>query len=76
MIELERLAGYQYCVSGHIDEGRNAFELVLKHFGMKLPRTRRRALASLLLRRSQLRLRGIGFRERQEADVPRDDSSR
>jgi len=72
VLELERLAGYQYCVSGHIDEGRKAFELVLKHYGTKVPRTRRQALASLLLRRAQLRLRGMDFVERREADVPRE----
>ena len=68
-IELESLAGYQYCVSGRIDEGRKAFELVLEHYGMKLPRSRRQALLSLLLRRTQLRLRGAAFRERREADL-------
>jgi hypothetical protein len=70
LIELQRLAGYQYCVSGHIDEGRQAFATVLAHFNMKLPRTRREALLSLLLRRLQLRLRGLRFRERSAADVP------
>ena len=75
MIELQRRAGYQYCVSGHVDEGRHAFSIVLDHYGMKLPRTRREALLSLLMRRLQLRLRGLHFDERREADVDRARSS-
>ena len=70
VIELQRLAGYQFCVSGHIDEGRQAFATVLAHYGMKLPRTRRAALFSLLLRRLQLTIRGLHFRERSTAEVP------
>ena len=70
-IELQRNAGYQYCVSGHIDEGRKAFGAVLAHLGTRLPRSRRRALASLVWRRFQLRLRGLRFRERAEESVPR-----
>jgi serine/threonine protein kinase len=76
VITLQRNAGYQYFVSGHIDEGRNAFGVVLAHFGMKLPQSRRRALLALLWRRLQLQLRGIGFRERQEAEIPQDDLDR
>ena len=70
VVELQRKAGYQYFVSGHIDEGRQAFETVLAPFGMHLARTRRRALLSLLRQRLQLRLRGMAFEERPERDVP------
>jgi hypothetical protein len=76
VITLQRNAGYQYFVSGHIDEGRNAFGVVLDYFGMKLPHSRRRALLALLWRRLQLQLRGIGFRERQESDIPQADLDR
>jgi serine/threonine protein kinase/predicted ATPase len=76
VIELQRKAGYQYFVSGHIDEGRQAFETVLARFGKRLPRTRRQALLSLLLRRLRLRLRGMGFHERSEAEVPPDELER
>jgi tetratricopeptide (TPR) repeat protein len=76
VIELQRKAGYQYFVSGHIDEGRQAFERVLARFGKRLPHTRRQALMSLLLRRIWLRLRGMGFHERREADVPPDELER
>ncbi len=71
IIDLQRRAGYQYCVSGHVDEGRHAFSTVLATFDMKLPRTRRQALLSLLMRRVQLRLRGLRVQERREADVDR-----
>jgi hypothetical protein len=76
VVELQRNAGYQYCVSGHIDEGREAFASVLAHFGARLPRTRRQALVSLLWRRFRLRLRGMTFRERSEHEVPREDLDR
>jgi eukaryotic-like serine/threonine-protein kinase len=76
IIELQRKAGYQYFVSGHIDEGRQAFELVLARFGMSLPRTRRQALVSLLWRRLRLRLRGMAFAERREGDIPSDELER
>jgi hypothetical protein len=70
VVDLQCKAGYQYCVSGHIDEGREAFAIVLAHFGKRLPRTRRQALLSLIARRLQLRLRGMHFRPVREADVP------
>lgn len=76
IIELQRKAGYQYFVSGHIDEGRQAFETVLARFGMRLPRTRRQALVSLLWRRLRLRLRGMAFVERRERDVSIDELER
>ncbi len=43
---------------------------MLASYGMKLPRTRRQALLSLLMRRLQLAMRGLRFRERSVADVP------
>jgi hypothetical protein len=76
VIELQRNAGYQYFVSGHIDQGREAFAVVLKHLGLRLPRTRRQALMSLLWRRFRLRMRGMKFRERTELEVPRDQLER
>lgn len=71
-IDLKRRAGFQYCVSGHIDEGRRAFSEVLAHDGQRLQPTRRRALTSLLLRRLRLELRGTQFRERDANAIPKD----
>ncbi|MBI4510522.1 MAG: protein kinase [Deltaproteobacteria bacterium] len=68
-LELKRRAAEQYLQSGHIDEGLNTIRNVLGEAGLALPATPRRALLSLLLRRAQLRLRGLGFRERRPSQI-------
>jgi serine/threonine protein kinase len=68
-LELQRRAGMQSLISGHIDHGLQALGTVLDSVGLKLARTPRRALWSLLWRRAQLRLRGLGFRERDSSQV-------
>jgi eukaryotic-like serine/threonine-protein kinase len=67
--ELQRRAAYQYCISGHVDEGRAAFREILARIGLALPRSPRQALLSLLARRGLLRLRGFWFRERPAAAI-------
>ncbi len=69
-IELQRRAAEQLLVSGHIDEGLAGLRMVLHSVGLKLADTPRRALVSLLLGRARLRLRGLGFTEREESQVP------
>ncbi len=69
-IDLERKAAFQYCMSGHLDEGQAVLRGVLRRVGMALPRTRLGGLASLVLHRLRLRLRGLGYRERPAASVP------
>jgi serine/threonine protein kinase len=72
-LELRRRAAEQFLRSGRIDPGLDAIRAVLGSLGMKLARTPRRALVSLVLRRAWLRLRGLGYRERAAADVPADE---
>jgi serine/threonine protein kinase len=67
--ELQRRATMQLLISGHVDEGIEALRKVLRPMGMTLPTTPRRALASLLIRRALLRLRGLSFRARDESQV-------
>src|SRR6185437_8409477 len=69
-IDLQRRAAQQLLVSGHIDEGLAGLRMVLASVGLALAETPRRALASLILRRAHLRLRGLGFREREAASLP------
>ncbi|MFI5302199.1 MAG: ATP-binding protein, partial [Polyangiales bacterium] len=69
LVELHRLAARQLLESGHIDEGLSVFGLVLEAIGEDFPRSPRRALASLLIRRAQLRIRGFGHSPRTAADV-------
>lgn len=61
-LDLQRRAGEQLLISGHVDEGKKILEGVLLAIDMKLPASPKRALASLLAWRARLRLRGLGFR--------------
>jgi eukaryotic-like serine/threonine-protein kinase len=63
--ELQLRAADQFLRSGHIDEGLEAIKSVLAGLSLKLPSaTPTRALTSMLLSRARLRLRGLGFVER------------
>jgi hypothetical protein len=69
-IDLHRRAAQQFFISGHLEDARRALDVVLAKLDMTLPRTQRRAILSLLLRRAEVRLRGFGFKERDETEVP------
>jgi eukaryotic-like serine/threonine-protein kinase len=69
-VELKRMAAEQLMKTGYIDRGRALLSEVLEASGMKMPATPRRALLSLLWRRVQLRLRGMGFTARAQEEVP------
>ncbi|WP_145348627.1 serine/threonine-protein kinase [Rosistilla ulvae] len=75
-LQLERKAAYQYCISGHIPEGRAALARVLQHSGMRLSKSPRRALLSMLGQQAMLRLRGLKFRTRNEDQVDPADLTR
>jgi serine/threonine protein kinase/tetratricopeptide (TPR) repeat protein len=72
-VELQRRSFEQLLRAGHIDEGIGVLRVVLASLNMKLPETPRRALLSLIFRRLYLRLRGLGFRERDAAQIPAQD---
>lgn len=67
---LQRCAGEQLLRAGYVDEGLEALGQVLSTLGMQLPRTNWGALVSLVLRRMQIRTRGLRFKERDESQVP------
>ena len=69
-LDLQRRAGEQLMISGHIAEGRAIIERVLVAIDMQLPSTPRRALLSLLFWRGRLRLRGLGFTPKLQTEVP------
>jgi predicted Ser/Thr protein kinase len=62
-LEHTRTAAYLLTTSGYLDEGRSLLGEVLLGIGLSLPRSRRGALASALLSRAQLRLRGFRLSE-------------
>ena len=68
-LELTRRAAEQLLISGHIAEGLAEVHPVLAAAGLRLPTTSRRALVSLLFRRARIRLRGVGFRERDASEI-------
>lgn len=72
-LELTRAGAEQLLRSGHVDEGLIAVEAVLNKVGMALARTPRRAIASLLFRRAQVRLRGLEFTPREASSIPPDE---
>jgi eukaryotic-like serine/threonine-protein kinase len=69
-LEHERKAAENFLRSGYIDEGLRALRGVAAARGLDIPRTPGRALAALLFRRAELRLRGLGFTERPEPEIP------
>jgi serine/threonine protein kinase len=69
-LDFRRRAAEQLLISGHVDQGLDVVRQVLDTLGMKLSETPRGALFSLLARRTQLRLRGLKFKERLEDEIP------
>jgi hypothetical protein len=63
-LSLTHRAADELVRAGYIDRGLELLQQVLAQEDMPLPRTPRRALASLLWRRAMVRLTGLRFRER------------
>ena len=69
-LQLQSRAAYQFLISGHIDEGLATFNQLLAQVGMRLSSTPRRALLKVVLYRTVLLLRGLGFQRRDASEVP------
>ncbi len=69
-VDLRIRAGQELLMTGHVDEGLEVLSTVPPEIGIRLPRGPASAIASLLFRRAQIRLRGLSFVERSEAEVP------
>ncbi len=68
-LELRRQAAEKLLISGHIDRGLAILREVLASVGMKMAETPRRALLSLIVARTKLRLRGFKFQERSVSEI-------
>lgn len=75
-LELEQKAASQLLRGGHIDDGMVVLERVLTSVQIDLPKTPRRALASLLWRRARVRVRGTKFKPRDSSQVSREELAR
>jgi len=69
-LSFKRRAAEQLLMGGHIKEGLDLFNSILSAAGFKLAGGPKRALWSLLLRRFQIRLRGLHFVERDASQIP------
>ena len=72
-LELRRRAAEQQLRAGQIDDGFDTIRSVLAAIGMSLATSPRRALVSMLWQRLKIRMRGLGFTERQLDEVSPDD---
>ncbi len=68
-LDFKRRAAEQLLMGGHIKEGLEVLNSVLSGVGFKLATGPKRALLSLLLRRLQIRLRGLNFVERDANQI-------
>jgi hypothetical protein len=66
---LKRRAAEQLLRSSRYADGVAVLRQVLAAFGLRIPKTPREAIRSLLWRRTQLRLRGTSYRARTEAQI-------
>ena len=75
-LELRRRAAEQLVSTGHLEDGVVLLREVTSEAGLPYPETATGAVASLLLQRARLRLRGIGFVSRDESTLPPRDLAR
>ncbi|CAN5744264.1 hypothetical protein BH18ACI4_BH18ACI4_10440 [soil metagenome] len=72
-LDYKRRAAEQLLMGGHIKEGLEIMRSVLAAVGFTLPAGPKRALVSLILKRIQIRLRGLSFTERDAAEISQAD---
>ncbi len=75
-LELEQKAAFQLLRAGHIDDGLVVLERLLTSVQIDLPKTPRRALASLVWRRARVRMRGTKYEPRDPSQVSREELAR
>ena len=68
-LECQLHAAEQLVISGHIAPGLKTLEALLVEIRVPSPKTPRGTLASLLWNRAQIRVRGLGFRERHRREI-------
>jgi serine/threonine protein kinase len=68
-LDLQRRAAAQLFFSGRLDEGMAVLRTFADIVGVKVPRTTKGALLSLLWRRAKVRLRGLRFTRRDESQL-------
>ena len=68
-VDRRRKAAYQYCISGHLEEGRAALRSLLAPFGITMADGRAAVITRLLLQRGRLRLRGLRFTAKPAAEA-------
>jgi hypothetical protein len=68
-VDLQRKAAYQYCVSGHLVEGRAVLARLLGSIQVAMPEHRASVIARLLVQRARLRLRGLRFTPRAASTI-------
>ena len=62
--------------SGHVSDGVTSMREVLTEVGLELPRGRTRSLLSVAWLRARIRMRGLGYRERDASEITLQDLTR
>jgi hypothetical protein len=68
-LSCHRQAAEQLLSVGEIDRGLEILRTLLADVGVKMPRTQKSALASVVWSRAKLRLRGLRWKERRESQI-------
>jgi tetratricopeptide (TPR) repeat protein len=76
VVQLYANAAGQLLRSGHVDSSIEVLRRALAGLDLRLPETPRAALFSLIRQRALIRLRGLGFKQRRESEIPERDLTR